>query len=550
MVAAAAALVLALPVLALMHARSEPRNVISDGAATRIAAQDPAVKKLLGDSGYTSSRVTALDGKQLRVSFSRGPRLVALALVGPNGHVSRSAPGTMSQVGNEIAYVPLALILLSLVFAVSIATVPLLSLRNLDVLAFTAFGGVAWLIGRGYVDASMLIAYPLLGYLIARLLWVGLNGPGRQPAESLYWRLTRSWTLGERRRMLGLVVGGLAVFVAALTYTSLGVSDVGFAALAGATNLTHGTVPYEHIPDFIVHGDTYPPLTYAAYVPAAVLFPVTDVFSDPQGALVVTTLATLITTAAVYGLVRRAAGPENTPDREPSEIAGLRAAVAWLAFPPVLLAASSGSNDLILALCLIAALICLSRRATSTLLLGVAAWVKLTPVFALPIWLARMRGRELGTALAGLAALTAVILGGLVAIGGLGSVSSMADAIAFQFNRRSLFSLWTGLDLGALQPVAQALLIAAVAGATVAVRRDASLRDNPLRLAALLSGVMLLSQLAANYWTWAYLPWAIVPALPALVVGHLGREPVPLKRAAKNQEVALTPSARPAVSVG
>ena len=67
------------------------------------------------------------------------------------------------------------------------------------------------------------------------------------------------------------------------TVTSTGPSDVAFAALAGATDLVHGVVPYGHIPGFILHGDTYPLLTYAVYVPAAAVMPVTDLFEMKVG---------------------------------------------------------------------------------------------------------------------------------------------------------------------------------------------------------------------------------------------------------------------------
>jgi hypothetical protein len=128
-----------------------------------------------------------------------------------------------------------------------------------------------------------------------------------------------------------------------------------------------------------------------------------------------------------------------------------------------------------------------------------------------------MSRREALQAIAGLALLSAVILGGLVAVGGPGSVTTMVDAMRFQFERRSLFSLFgTGAGLGPLQAVVQALLLASVVGMTLAVRRDAALRDDPVRLAAMLTALMLLSQLAANYWSWAYTPWVIAPALLVL----------------------------------
>ena len=524
---ALAVFALALTAFGLLRARSEHRYAVSSGEAVKITLADPRVKEGLGDAGYTQARVSPLDAEQQRVSLFRGQRLVVLALVGPDRSVTRVGPGA-SITGNEMVSRPPLLIGLTVLFLLVTATVPLLSLRNLDVIGLASFAYVCSLISHGFVNASMLIAYPALGYLVARFLWIGLSAGGGAPAVSLCWRLTSGWSAAERRRTLTAVAVGLAAVVAMLTLSSGGTSDVAFASLAGATDLLDGTVPYGHTPGFIVHGDTYPPLTYLAYVPAAALTPVRDAFSDPEGALALAAIATLLTAAGLYRLVAwdhgRSSADSASADREPLGMTGLRAAIAWLAYPPVLLAASSGFNDLVLALCLVAVLLSVSRPRRSAVLLGVAAWVKLSPVFALPIWLARMRGRQLVESAAMLATLSAAIVGGLVVLGGAGSVSAMIDALAFQFERVSLFSIWTGLGIGPLQPAAQALLIATIAIATLAVHRDPVLGNDPLRLAALLAGVLLMSQFAANYWTWSYLPWALVPALAVLAPAESGRE--------------------------
>jgi len=412
------------------------------------------------------------------------------------------------------------------------ATVPLLSLRNVDVLAFVSFTLPPWLINEGLIEASVVAAYVPLAYLAARFLWIGLRGSTHAPRASLYWWLMRGRGEAERRRLLQFTLAGLAVVTTVLTVSSTGANDVAFASLAGATDLIHGTVPYGHIPSFIVHGDTYPLLNYVIYMPAAAVMPVTDFFSDPQGALIVTSVAMLLAAAGLYRLGARAArtaaesaGPEHSQEQEPPRVAGLRAAIAWLAFPPVLLAASSGTNDVVLAACLVAVLASIAHPRRSVLLLGVAAWVKVIPVLALPIWLARMRGRAALESIAGLAVLSSALLGWMVLLGGPSSIAAMAHALSYQFDRGSLSSLWIGWGLGPLQPVAQAALVSAVVAATMAVRSDSSLRDDLPRLAALLAGTLLLAQVAANYWTWAYLPWAIAPALLLLVPAQVFRLP-------------------------
>ena len=63
------------------------------------------------------------------------------------------------------------------------------------------------------------------------------------------------------------------------------VSDVGFASLAGATEILDGRLPYGNLPPGeLVHGDTYPLLAYLAYVPAALVDPVRDGFDTARRA--------------------------------------------------------------------------------------------------------------------------------------------------------------------------------------------------------------------------------------------------------------------------
>ena len=77
------------------------------------------------------------------------------------------------------------------------------------------------------------------------------------------------------------------LIVAMVGLSSLHVVDVGYAVMEGATLLTHGTLPYHHIPD-VLHGDTYPLASYLLDVPLAALTPVRDAWSDADATLAVT----------------------------------------------------------------------------------------------------------------------------------------------------------------------------------------------------------------------------------------------------------------------
>jgi hypothetical protein len=149
--------------------------------------------------------------------------------------------------------------------------------------------------------------------------------------------------------------------------------------------------------------------------------------------------------------------------------------------------------------------------------------VKLLPVALAPFWLARLRGAELRRAVAALAAVSAAVLALLLALGGLGGVGDMAHALSFQLERGSLYSVWQVLGIQGLQVVAQAGLLAFVAALALRARHDAGLAADPRRLAAAAGAVLIGLQLTANYWTYAYLPWAVVCVAVALLADGPGR---------------------------
>ena len=511
--------VLTLPVLAVLRSEAAPHYPLSEQQAAAIARSDPRVRDSLAGRRVTGLRVTPLDDSEQRVSFFDGPRNILDAAVSARRvtHIADKPDGAPES-GSTIANSGLVLGLLCALFLLATLSMPLRSLSNLDALVLAAFVVPVALLNANYVLASVLASYPLLLYLAARCLGVGLLGDRRAAGSPLFWHLTRAWPAPQQRRLLRFVVLAAAAIVAMVVPSSTGASDVAMAGAAGATDLLHGVAPYGHLPSFIFHGDTYPLLNYVLYIPGAALFPFKDAFSDPTGALLVSGTAVLLAAFGLYRIGTRLVAAEDArPDREDPKLAGMRVALAWLSFPPVILTASGGSNDVILAACVVLAFAFFFHPALSAFLLGLAAWVKVLPLLALPLWLARMSLRSALLALAGIAALSAVMAGWLLAIGGQGALTGMLDGLSFQLQRGSLHSLWIGLGIGALQPVAAAALVATVCTATLAVHRERELRSDLRRMAALFAAVMLIAQIAANYWTWAYLPWALVPILLSLL---------------------------------
>jgi len=187
--------------------------------------------------------------------------------------------------------------------------------------------------------------------------------------------------------------------------------------------------------------------------------------------------------------------------------AGARAMVAWLCFPPVLIAASAGSNDLAAAACVAWAVALAAHAGRSTAALALAGLVKLAPLLALPAWILRYRGRDFVRATLATAVMVVGVVIWIVALGGLDGVADMARAISFQAERGSLLSIWTLTGADAAQVAVQAAVATLLVAGTARVWLDRELAVDPRRVAALAAAVLLGVQIAANYWTYAYLPW-------------------------------------------
>jgi hypothetical protein len=367
---------------------------------------------------------------------------------------------------------------------------PLLRRANLDALALAAMAVPIVLLNERYLEWSVLAASVLIAYLGVRCLAVALGRADREPAR---------WVLDALpARVTAMLAGAAAAALVLLAIPGGLVSDVGFASLAGATHVVDGTLPYGNLaPGELVHGDTYPLLAYLAYLPAAILRPVHDGFDSLDGALWV---ATGFTLAAALAL---------------GHAGGRRLGIAFLAFPPVMVAASSGSNDAVAAAFVAGAVALGARAGASSAALAVAGWVKLGPLAAIPLWVARGRGR----AVAGVTAVTALLAAAVLAIGGPGGFGDMARALSFQSERGSPMSVWALIDLPALQLAFQAAVIAGIVVLTARVAHDPAAAASPRRMAALAAAVLLGVQLAANHWSATYLAWVFPLVAVALLSG-------------------------------
>ena len=459
-------------------------------------------------------------------SFWTGGQIVAQAAVNGRDRVVRVESFRAERVpyGDWIAYQPVLLLGLGALFLAMTLVTPWRRMRNLDALAAESLVVSVILFQHRYLNLSLVAAAPGLVYLMARCAWLALAPPDSPAASTpLLNALTPRLGPADRVRWLRVVL-----VVIALIFVMVGVSspypvDVAYAVMEGATSLIHGVLPYGHLPPGILHGDTYPILSYALYAPLALVAPVRSEWDSVDGALAVAVAAALLAAWATRRSVASRPGPKRQPEVE--EV-GLRAALAVLAFPAVLITASTGTTDIALAAMLSLALLLWRRPAAGSGVLAVAGWFKLAPFALLPVFLAPLCGRRLLAAVAALVAVSLAVLALVVSLGGVHGVTEMVHAVSYQFTRGTNQSLWTALGIVDLQPIAEACVLGLIAAAVIAVWREPWRAADSRLMAATSAAVLIGLQLAADYWAFLYVVWVV----PLLCVSLLAPA-VPVRRA-------------------
>ncbi len=343
---------------------------------------------------------------------------------------------------------------------------PPLRLLQLDLAVLLAFSiSYAWF-GAAELGLSVPSAYPLLGYLLVRMVLVARRPPAPPPR------------LLVGPGFLVLAVAFLAAFRVALNVVDGNVIDVGYASVIGADRLSGGHPLYGAFPPDNEHGDTYGPAGYAAYVPFELLFPWTSGTWDDLPAAHAAAIAFDLGCAALLW-----------------RIGGVLLAYLWMTYPFTLMVANSGSNDALVALLVLAAVLAASRPAARGALIALAGLAKLAPLALAPLFLAHRPRRLPATAAAFLAVL-------VVALAPFDRSVLWDRTLAFQAGRDSPFSVWGLYELpDALQAVAQsAAVLFAVA---VAFTRPAGTAP----LAALAAAVLIALQLVVDHWFYLYLVW-------------------------------------------
>jgi hypothetical protein len=403
-------------------------------------------------------------------------------------------------------------------------------LLHLDLLVLLSLSVSLAYFNHAEIYKSVPLAYPPLVYLMLRMLALSRRGRRRAQPGPLRLVLPAPW--------LALAVVFLIGFRVALNVTDSNVIDVGYAGVIGAERVVDGKRLYGHWPKDNEHGDTYGPVNYEAYIPFQQLFGWSGKWDDLPAAHAAAIFFDLLAIGLLFLIGRRVRGPSL----------GVALAYGWAAYPFTLFALESNSNDTLVAVLVLAAVLAATYRSKLApaarggfaVLAGLTKFapLALAPLFATDgLWQSAAARRGDGGDGATHGSLRArmrdpvTFVLAFVALGALASIPALSHdslhtiyerTFAYQSDRASPFSVW-GLygGLGGWEAAVQIGAVAlAVLLAVIPRRADV------VGLAAACAVVIIALQLGIEHWFYLYIPWFF----PLVLIALLGRYEAPVRR--------------------
>jgi hypothetical protein len=396
-----------------------------------------------------------------------------------------------------------------------------LRLLHLDLLVLLFFSASLAFFNHGRIYQSVPLAYPPLLYLLARMLALSRTSSRARQRDHGPLRLLvpAPW--------LALAVVFLIGFRIALNVTDGNVIDVGYAGVIGAERVVDGKPLYGHWPSDNEHGDTYGPVNYEAYVPFQQAFGWSGSWDDLPAAHAAAIVFDLLAVALLFLIGRRVRGPSL----------GVALSYAWAAYPFTLFSLESNSNDTLVAVLVLGAILAATYRSklgppARGAFAALAGLTKFAPLAIAPLlatygmWDGR-DGRRVRGGLRGLAtfALAFVLIAAVVSIPALShdSLHTIYErTFAYQADRASPFSVW-GLygGLGTWEAVVQVgAVVLALVLAAIPRRADVA------ALAAACGATIIAVELGLEHWFYLYIPWFF----PLVMIALLGRFGAPIRR--------------------
>ena len=374
---------------------------------------------------------------------------------------------------------------------------------HLDLLVLSAFSVSLAFFNAARIDVSVPLVYPLLAYLLGRMLWIGLRrrGAAEEQRRPLPLLVPVSW--------LAIALIFLLGFRVALNVTNSNVIDVGYAGVIGADRLVDGKKLYGAFPEDNASGDTYGPVVYEAYVPFEQTLTWSGGWDELPAAHAAAIAFDLLACLLCFLVGRRVRGPDL----------GVVLAYAWAAYPFTLYAQMSNANDALVAALVLAALWAAGSAPGRGAFIALAGLTKFAPLALAPLFATypRARPRTIALFALGFGAASALAFAPVLAHDDL---RSFWDAtVAFQAQRGSPFSLWGLYDPELLDTIQLGIqivtVVLALALAVVPRRRDL------VGLAACSAAILITLQLGVTHWFYLYIPW-FFPLVMLALVGRYG----------------------------
>ncbi len=428
-----------------------------------------------------------------------------------------------------------------------------LSMLHLDLLVLLSFSVSLAFFNHADIYASVPLTYPPLLYLLGRMLWIAAPGSRAAPA-----RRPRPFRLLVPTPWLALGVVFLLAFRIGLNVTDSNVIDVGYAGVIGAQRIVDGRALYGGYPSDNEHGDTYGPFNYEAYVPFEQVFGFSGTWDDLPAAHAAAIVFDLLAAALLFLLGRRVRGPDL----------GTALAYAWVAYPFTLFTLDSNSNDTLVAVLVLGALLAASSAPARGALAALASLTKFAPLALAPLLATHALNERAGAgaqvpggppgapAVPGVRArygrparrlaafvIAFVIVTLIAAVPALrhDSLDTIYErTIGYQTDRGSPFSVW-GLygGLGGLETAVQ--IAAAVLAVGLALLRR---RPGMAPLAAACAAVTIAVQLGLEHWFYLYIAWFFPLVMLALLARRGEPWPTPFEPSSAPARSTLPAAAR------
>ncbi len=368
---------------------------------------------------------------------------------------------------------------------------------HLDLLVLLGGFGISHLFfNQGEIGTSVPLVYPVLAYFLARMLVAAFRP--RRTAEPLVPIVPTA-----------LLVAGIVLlggFRVGLDLVEGKVGDVGYGSAIGATRIQEGQPLYVDSGPNDQHFDTYGPVNYLAYDPFVRIWrPSQQEIDTPDDYALGAARAAALAFDAFTVLGLFLLGMRLRRGRE-GRLLGAAFAYGWVSFPYTLFPLMTNSNDTLIPMLLVYALLALSSAPVRGTMIALAGAAKFAPLALAPLF---ATGRGEGSRLRSWISVSMAfaLVGGLTVfplIPAEGGWRVFWDqTIGFQFGRSSPFSVW-GQNPG-LDPLLNALKLAVI-GLGVLVAFVPRRRDL-LQVAALGAAVLVATQLIAIHWFYLYIVW-------------------------------------------